>query len=133
MRYSEYFEQALSVAPQCPVESERLLREAEEHSGKSFANDLCLCGEGWWRILGNRDQAMRCILLAEARHWDDCREQLVVAEAYWQLFQDKQSVKRCLQKAIAAAKTEDHKERISEFLMKLGLQHEITETGTKLA
>ncbi|MEI6647871.1 MAG: hypothetical protein WCP12_17675 [bacterium] len=65
---------------------------------------------------------MRCLLMAEARHWYDCREQLVVAEFYWRLFQDTQSVKRCLLKATAAAKTEDHKERISEFLKKLGLQ-----------
>lgn len=122
MRYSEYFEQALSVAHQNTAESERLLREAEEHAGTSFANDLCLCGEGWWLILGNRDQAMRCLLMAEARHWDDCREQLVVAEFYGRLLQDSQSVKRCLLKAIAAAKTDDHKERISEFLKKLGLQ-----------
>jgi hypothetical protein len=133
MRYSEYFEQAMSVSRQSPEESERLLRESEAHAGKSFADDLCLCGEGWWRILGNRDQAMRCLLLAESRHWDDCREQLVVAEAYWQLFQDTQSVKRCLQKAIAAAKTDDHKERIAEFLKKLGLKQGIVENGTKLA
>ncbi len=123
MRYSEYFEQALLVAPRCPAESGRLLREAEEHAGKSFANDLCLCGEGWWRILGNRDQAMRCVLMAESRHWDDCREQLVVAEFYWRLFQDRQSVKRCLLKANAAAKTDDPKERISEFLKKLALEN----------
>jgi hypothetical protein len=122
MRYSEYFEQALSVAQQSTAESERLLREAEVHAGKSFADDLCLCGEGWLRILGNRDQTMRCLLLAEARHWDDCREQLVVGEYYWRLFQDTHSVKRCLLKAIAATKTEDHKERIAEFLNRLGLQ-----------
>jgi hypothetical protein len=122
MRYSEYFELALTVAHQSTEESKRLLREAEEHAGTSFANDLCLCGEGWWRILGNRDQAMRCLLLAEARHWDDCREQLVVGEYYWRLFQDTDSVKRCLLKAIAAASTEDHKERIAEFLKRLGLQ-----------
>jgi hypothetical protein len=60
--------------------------------------------------------------MAEARHWDDCREQLVVAEFYWRLLQDSQSIKRCLLKAIAVAETDEHKERISEFLKKLGVQ-----------
>jgi len=124
MRYSAYFERALSVAPHSTAEAERILREAEDHAGKSFAYDLCLCGEGWWRILGNRDQAMRCLLLAEVRHWNDCREQLMVAEFYWRLFQDTQAVKRCLQKAFAAATTDDHLERIAEFLKKLGLQQD---------
>jgi len=119
MRYSDYFERAMAVGSKCPAESERLLREAEEHAGKSFANDLCLCGEGWWRILTNRDQAMRCLLLAEVRHWDDCREQLIVGEFYWHLFQDTDSLKRCILKAKSAIKTTDDRERFKDFLNKL--------------
>ncbi len=108
MRFSEYFEKSAEFSKTDRGKAEALVREAEKHSLAAVPEHLILCAEIWMAYLHDRDQALRCLYRCECRSdIRDSRAFFDLAEAYFTLVQDFPSVRRCLQKAVAAMPKEE--------------------------
>lgn len=114
MRYSEYFEKVVALSESGGgVAAEKLLREAEKLALPEIANHLVLCAKAWM-ILSNPDNAVRCLLEAECNNCD-VRSLLEIAETYIELALHESGCRRCIKKALTAAKNEEDDLRLQEF------------------
>ena len=114
-RYSSLFAAALEKKD-CPHECIALIRKAEAHAG--HAQDWRLCAETWLECFKDADNAARCLLEAECRFHDNCRELAACASAWLALFNNPVAAQRCVEKITGHAKSAEDWDYCAEFLAK---------------
>ena len=118
MRYSEYFNYARSLRESNPAKCIKIIHFTEEHASSAY--DLKLAAQTWIDCFNDNDNAYRCMLLAECRWWNICRELIECAKFYLEIFNDKESASRCMHKASLIAGSDEDWERCEEFFRDIG-------------
>jgi hypothetical protein len=118
MRYSEYFGYARALKDSDPVKCEETIRFTERKAGS--ASDLTQAARLWIDCFGDLDNARRCLLMAECRWWDSCRELIECAQSHIQLLHDHESAARCVLKASTLSSSEEDWCRCEEFFREQG-------------
>ena len=116
MNFSDYFVKVVEMSRFDKQAAEKVLREAESFSLPYIANHMILCAKAYLWYLDDADNALRCLLEAECNNSDDTASLLELAEAYKLLELHPRGRDRCIKKAVAAAKNNEDRMRLEEFM-----------------
>jgi hypothetical protein len=114
MRYSSLFTAAREKKDD-PDACAAVIRAAEAHAG--HAQDWGLCAKAWLECLHDTDNANRCLLEAECRFYDNCRELAICAANWVGLLNNPVAAQRCIGKITKMASNAQDWDYCAEFLM----------------
>ncbi|MFA6294155.1 MAG: hypothetical protein WC637_20360 [Victivallales bacterium] len=116
-RYSSLFTAARDKKDS-PAECTAIIKKAESHA--RHAQDWRLCAEAWLECLNDIDNANRCLLEAECRFHDICRELAICATGWLSLLRNPEAAQRCVRKIASIAKSAEDWDYGAEFLANAG-------------
>ena len=101
-----------------PSECVAIIRKAEAHAG--HAQDWSLCADAWLNCLNDAENATRCLLEAECRFHDICRELAICASGWLTLLKNPEAAQRCVRKIASIASSAEDWDYCAEFLANAG-------------
>lgn len=117
MRYSSLFISARDKKDS-PSECAKIIRKAEAYA--KHAQDWELCAKAWLECLNDTDNATRCLLEAECRFHDICRELAICAAGWLTLLKNPEAAQRCIRKITTIANSAEDWDYCAEFLVNAG-------------
>ena len=116
-RYSSLFIAARDKKD-CPLECAAIIKKAETYA--RHAQDWRLCANAWLECLNDVDNATRCLLEAECRFHDICRELVICAAGWLTLLKNPEAAQRCIRKISIIASSAEDWDYCAEFLANSG-------------
>ena len=116
-KYSSLFISALEKKDS-PRECAAIIRKAESHA--RHAQDWRLCANAWIECLHDTDNATRCLLEAECRFHNICRELVICAAGWLTLLKNPEAAQRCIGKITSIASSAEDWDYCAEFLANTG-------------